>query len=121
VSVTFLGRPNETFDLVDGYKRFDPITGAVVESRANLTDSEIARVNEWLAGPNRVVTRETLLAQVRAARATNLAFLALPAPTYPLGVAAQTALVNQVTALTRQVDGLIRLIVGSDLLDQVDP
>lgn len=45
------------------------------------------------------------------ALAGNLTFLGLT-PTFPLSNAAQQALVQQVAALTRQVDALIRLALG---------
>lgn len=54
-----------------------------------------------------------LQSKAAAAVAANETFLANAATvTYPLSTAEQTALVNQVVALTRQVDALIRFALG---------
>lgn len=88
-----------------GYQRFDP-AGALLEQRA-LTD------RERLAFLQRAVldTIAALQDQARAAYKSNQDFLALPSPSYPLSSASQQALVQQVQALTRQVNVLIRLQV----------
>jgi hypothetical protein len=74
-------------------------------------------VDDWIINADRRRgVRDDVEAQARAAYANNIAFLAQPAPAVPLNAAAQLALVAQVAALTRQVQGLIRLAV-TDLLE----
>jgi len=55
--------------------------------------------------PVTVQNQETLEQRARTALANNQAYLALAAPT-------QAQAVAQVAALTRQVDGLIRFLLG---------
>jgi len=50
--------------------------------------------------------QDTVKARARAALAANATFLALPAPTAAQAVA-------QVAMLTRQVNGMIRLLLGA--------
>jgi hypothetical protein len=64
----------------------------------------------------RRAARDDVLDKARAAYKNNIDFLTLPTPTFPLSVAAQTALVAQVAALTRQNRDIIRVLVP-DLLD----
>jgi hypothetical protein len=73
----------------------------------------------WLAGGHPVsdpVDADTWRGQARDALRSNRAFLDLPEPSYPLNTAAQRALVGQVVDLTRQVNAIIRLLVGRDTL-----
>ena len=105
----------ESWDKVEGYFRYGP-GGVVLEQRA-LTAEELA----WLVAMEQAADREVrevdLHQQARTALVNNADFLNLPAPTYPLNAVAQQRLVEQVQALTRQVNGIIRLLLGSDLLD----
>jgi hypothetical protein len=72
---------------------------------------------DWLTVSNRrAAAREDVTAKARIAYQNNIDFLALPTPTFPLSVAAQTALVAQVAALTRQNRDIIRVLLP-DLLD----
>lgn len=54
----------------------------------------------------------TIQANAETALTTNATFLGQGAPTYPLTIAEQQALVAQVAALTHQVNGLIRLALA---------
>jgi hypothetical protein len=83
-----------------------------------LTDAEL----EWLeAGhPGDPARVETLRRQGRRAYVQNRAFLLRPAPNYPLSQSAQRALVAQTVALTRQTNGIIRLLLGRDMLGVPD-
>jgi hypothetical protein len=93
------------------YTRY--LYGAVVEQRP-FTDTEIA----WLAGAAtdsaRQANRAALLAAARAAFTNNAAYLAKVTG----GTATNADHIAQVPALTRQMQAVIRIIVGSDLLDQ---
>jgi hypothetical protein len=53
-----------------------------------------------------------LLGKAQTALATNTAALAQSTPAFPLNAAAQQALYNQVTALTRQNNALILFLLG---------
>jgi len=59
------------------------------------------------------VNSNTLRDKADTALTNNIAALALPAPSFPLSNAAQQALVNQVTALTRQNNAIIRLLLDA--------
>ena len=107
----------ETWDVAAGTYTVSR-DGSVLLTRG-LTAAEV----EWVeSGGGSVPTTvdparvDQLRQLARQAIAGNDAFLDLPAPTYPLGVAAQQALVGQVKDLTRQVSALIRIVVGRDLL-----
>jgi hypothetical protein len=88
--------------------------GTVTSRPFNPSENSVA---DSLERPGRRDANAVMLeAQARTSYQNNLDFLALPAPTFPLNVAAQSALVAQVAALTRQTNALIRLAVA-DLLD----
>jgi len=78
----------------------------------NVVDSAIVTLDP--AG----ITLDSLQNKAQAALTNNIAALALPTPSFPLSNAAQQALVNQVTALTRQMDAIIRLLLN--VLDSTD-
>ena len=63
----------------------------------------------------RIANLVALQAAGQTALANNITFLGLAPPTFPLSNAAQQALVNQVTALTRQTNAVIRVLLN--LLD----
>jgi len=62
-------------------------------------------------------TARVLQQQARAAIQNLDDFLALPDPAFPLGVAAQQALVAETKAHARYIRALIRLQIGDRLLD----
>jgi len=107
---------SETFDMVDGYILRDA-QNVIVEQRP-LTGAERGDVARLEAQPVRTRQRQQMLEKTRQAYMGNAQFLALPDPTFPLSVAAQQALVDQVIALTRQMQAVIRLTVADDFLDQ---
>lgn len=104
-----------SLDKIDGYRRWG-LDGVEVEARP-LTRAEL----QWLVSLEDAANSELASTVSRSLAVTavtnNRAFLALPAPTFPLNVAAQQALVNQVQALTRQMDVLIRFTVDQSLTD----
>jgi len=114
--VTRIDGSSETFDLVDGYLLRNA-QGAVVESRP-LTGLERGNLTRLAAQSPRERARRLTLGKARQAYMGNAQFLALPDPAFPLSVAAQQALVNQVIALTRQMQAVIRLTVAEDFLDE---
>lgn len=77
------------------------------------TDAENASVGAAAADDTRRANRAELLTRARAAQATNAAYLDAVAA----GTATNAQHVAQTAALTRQMQGVIRLLVGSDLLD----
>ncbi|WP_426568080.1 hypothetical protein [Streptomyces canus] len=95
------------------YRRYD--CGVLVEERP-FTDAEIADADEQLADVVREANRLQLLDRVRTALANNRAYL----DKVTAGTATNADHIAQVPALTRQMQGLIRLVVGADLLDATD-
>ncbi|KAB1146838.1 hypothetical protein F7R91_14780 [Streptomyces luteolifulvus] len=93
------------------YRRYE--SGVLVIQRP-FTDAENASANQALADGARTVNKATLLLRARTALASNAAYL----DKVNAGTATNADHIAQVPALTRQMQGLIRLIVGSDLLDQ---
>ncbi|MFR9796847.1 hypothetical protein ACL02U_13205, partial [Streptomyces sp. MS06] len=77
------------------------------------TAREDAEADERLMEAARRVNRTTLLQQARAAWSTNKTYL----DKVTGGTATNADHIAQVPALTRQMQGVIRLLVGSDLLD----
>jgi hypothetical protein len=80
------------------------------------TDAETAAANSCLVDATRLSNQAALLAKARTAFTNNAAYLAKVTG----GTATTADHIAQVPALTRQMQGLIRLIVGSDLLDAAD-
>lgn len=95
------------------YRRFED--GLLVLERP-FTDEENADAEARALEGTRRTNRETLLRRARTAWTTNRAYLDLVAA----GTATNADHIAQVTTLTRQMQGVIRLIVGSDLLDATD-
>jgi hypothetical protein len=93
------------------YTRY--LYGAVVEQRP-FTDAEIAWLTGTATDSARQANRAALLAAARIAVANNAAYLAK----VTAGTAVTADHIAQVPALTRQMQAVIRIIVGSDLLDQ---
>jgi hypothetical protein len=93
------------------YRRYE--NGVLVLQRP-FTDAESASAATAAADDVRRTNRAVLLARARTALANNAAYLDKVAA----GTATNADHIAQVPALTRQMQGLIRLIVGSDLLDQ---
>lgn len=89
--------------------------GVLLEERP-FTDAENADADACIAQQVRDNNRATLLTQARNAYATNVTYLAA----VNAGTATTATHIAQVPALTRQMQGLIRLIVGSDLLDDAN-
>ncbi|BBC29987.1 hypothetical protein SGFS_012810 [Streptomyces graminofaciens] len=96
--------PSRTYWRLDG--------GEVVESRP-FTAAEEAWARQQSTDEARRTNRDLLIARARAALASNAAYLDLVAA----GTATNAQHLAQVPALTRQMQGLIRLLLGSDLLD----
>ena len=92
------------------YRRWEH--GTLVLERP-FTDAENASTGAAVADDRRLANRAELLARARAAQATNAAYLDAVAA----GTATNAQHVAQTAALTRQMQGVIRLLVGSDLLD----
>ncbi|WP_329214780.1 hypothetical protein OG352_05145 [Streptomyces sp. NBC_01485] len=104
----------EQWDLTTSvYRRYD--CGALVEERP-FTDAELASVAKQAADAVRQANTVALLARARTAFTNNAAYLAKVAG----GTATNADHIAQVPALTRQMQAVIRLIVGSDLLDATD-
>lgn len=95
------------------YRRYE--SGTLTVERP-FTDAEIKTVTDAAVDDARRLTRADLLARVRAARTSNAAYLDAVAA----GTATNAQHVAQTAALTRQMQGVIRLLVGADLLDAVD-
>lgn len=114
-TVTAADGSSEEFDSVVGYIQRD--SAGVITAQRPLTSLEALTVARFDSGPPD--PRREIIERIRQAYSRNAAFLALPDPAYPLGVAAQQALVDQVTALTRQVNGLIR--INADLFEEGEP
>lgn len=86
--------------------------GVLVVERP-FTADELAQFAAAAADATRQANRLALLGQARTAYTNNQTYLAAVAA----GTATTATHIAQVPALTRQMQGLIRLIVGSDLLD----
>jgi hypothetical protein len=93
------------------YRRYE--SGELVIERP-FTDAENASANLALTDGTRQVNKATLLQRARTALASNAAYL----DKVNAGTATNADHIAQVPALTRQMQGLIRLVVGTDLLDQ---
>lgn len=93
------------------YRRYE--NGALVIERP-FTDAENASAATAASDDVRRINRAVLLAQVRAALASNRAYLDKVAA----GTATNADHIGQVPALTRQMQGVIRLLAAGDLLDQ---
>lgn len=94
------------------YRRYDG--GVLVLERA-FTDAENAWADRLAVEETRQANDILLRDRARAALTTNRAYLDAVAG----GTATQADHIAHISALTRQMQGLIRLIVGSDLLDQI--
>lgn len=92
------------------YRRYE--CGLLVEERA-FTAAE----DQWAAQQDtdtrRRTNRDQLTARARAALAANTVYL----DKVQAGIATNVDHLAQVPALTRQIQGVIRLLLGSDLLD----
>jgi hypothetical protein len=95
------------------YRRYD--CGVLVEERP-FTDAEMADVDQQLVDTVRQANRLQLLARARTALANNRTYL----DKVTSGTPTNADHIAQVPALTRQMRGVIRLIVGADLLDVTD-
>lgn len=111
-SVAYPSGRVESWDHTLGYRLVDA-DGNVLESRP-LTPEEGARLTEFERREERETSRGQLHAQARAALASNAAYLGKVDD----GTATQADHITQVTRVTRQVNALIRLVIGSDLLDE---
>ncbi|NUP35930.1 MAG: hypothetical protein HOY76_02635 [Streptomyces sp.] len=92
------------------YRRFE--CGALAETRP-FTPAEDAWQQTRTVEDTRRANRDQLGARVRTALANNAAYL----DKVQAGTATNADHIAQVPALTRQMQGVIRLLVGSDLLD----
>ncbi|WAZ20157.1 hypothetical protein STRCI_001256 [Streptomyces cinnabarinus] len=88
--------------------------GQATEERP-FTDAENAWADRLAVAEGRRTNEAELRSRARAALTTNRSYLDAVAA----GTATQATHLAQVGALTRQMQGLIRLIVGSDLLDEI--
>jgi hypothetical protein len=93
------------------YRRWE--NGVLVEERP-FTAAENASADEQLADDARRATLADLQARARAAITTDRVYL----DAVTAGTVTTAQALTQVAALTRQTIGLIRLVIGSDLLDQ---
>ena len=87
--------------------------GQLVEERP-FTDVEGACVDEQARDARRATAQAALVDRIRIALASNSAYL----DKVTAGTATTADHIAQVPALTRQMQAVIRLIAGSDLLDQ---
>lgn len=87
--------------------------GALLVERA-FTDAENASAAQAAADDVRRANRAVLLARVRTAVANNQTYL----DKVTAGTAVTADHIAQVPSLTRQMQGVIRLLVAGDLLDQ---
>lgn len=94
------------------YRRYD--SGVLVEERP-FTDAENSSADRAIADTARRINTAALLDRARTALTNNAAYL----DAVTAGTATNADHIAQVPALTRQMQAVIRLIVGSDLLDQV--
>ena len=93
------------------YRRYE--SGVLVIERA-FTDAENATADALAVDATRSANRMLLLQRIRAAIANNQAYL----DKVTAGTATTADHLAQVPALTRQMQGVIRLLGGADLLDQ---
>lgn len=93
------------------YRRWQD--GQLVEERP-FTEAENAAADRQLTDAAREVNRRALVDRVRTALATDQAYL----DKVQAGTATNADHIGQVPALTRQTMAIIRLLAGSDLLDQ---
>ena len=93
------------------YRRYE--SGDLVIERP-FTDAENATADARAVDNTRIANEAVLLQRARAAIATNQAYL----DKVTAGTATNADHIAQVPVLTRQMQGVIRLIVGADLLDQ---
>lgn len=114
-SVTYPSGRVESWSHEDGYTLTSP-DGEVLVERP-LTPAESARLTEFEAFPVREQNRNQLHTQARAALTGNAVYLGKVDD----GTAVQADHITQVARLTRQVNALIRLVIGSDLLDEETP
>lgn len=94
------------------YRRWE--NGVLVVERP-FTDAENASADQQLADDARRATLADLQARARTAITADAAYLTAVAA----GTVTTAQALQQVAALTRQVIGLIRLVVAGDLLDSV--
>jgi hypothetical protein len=94
------------------YRRWD--CTVLVEERP-FNDAEVQTKNVRQTDQARQANETALIAKARAAFSSNAAYLAKVAG----GTATNADHIGQVPALTRQMQGLIRLAVGADLLDAI--
>jgi hypothetical protein len=94
------------------YRRFEG--GALVEERP-FTPAENSWAQTRTVEDARRTNRDQLGARVRTALASNAAYL----DKVQAGTATNADHIAQVPALARQMQGVIRLLVGADLLDQI--
>lgn len=93
------------------YRRYD--SGALADERP-FNDAENATADAWTVDNTRSANQALLLQRARAAIVTNQTYL----DKVTAGTATNADHIAQVPVLTRQMQGVIRLLVGSDLLDQ---
>lgn len=86
--------------------------GQLVEERP-FTDMEGACVDEQARDAQRATTHAALVERIRIALASNSAYL----DKVTAGAATNADHIAQVPALTRQMQAIIRLVAGTDLLD----
>lgn len=114
-TVTYPSGVVESWDHTAGYKQ-TAADGTVVEERA-LTADEATRLTEFEHRDEREQSRTQLHTQARAALTQNAVYRGK----VDGGTAVQADHIANGVRLTRQVDALIRLVVGSDLLDGENP
>ena len=92
------------------YRRWE---GTVLVVERPFTDAENAAADKAVADDKRLANRDALLHRSRDALANNQAYL----DKVTAGTATNADHIGQVPALTRQMQALIRLLIGTDLLD----
>jgi len=92
------------------YRRWE---GEALIVERPFTDAENTATDRAAADDKRLANRGELLRRSRDAVATNAAYLDAVAA----GTATNAQHIAQTAALTRQMQAVIRLLVGSDLLD----
>lgn len=93
------------------YRRFE---GGGLTAERPFTAAENAWADRLTVEETRTTNRAELITRARAAVASNATYLAK----VQAGTATNADHIAQVPVLTRQMQGVIRLVVGSDLLDQ---
>jgi hypothetical protein len=94
------------------YRRYD---AGVLTVERPFTDAEVAWADAAVVESTRGANTRELLSRARAALSANTEYLAK----VQAGTVTNADHIAQVPALTRQMQGVIRLIVGSDLLDEI--